>query len=99
MMRSLRHLCATGLAAYLLLFGALAYPETVAHAAHHAHHHAATHSTAGCAWLCAAGQGIEHQGAVLTVHVLSSGLPPIFPLEPTEHSPPSLLPARGPPPL
>jgi len=32
---------------------------SVAHAAHHASHKAGTHSTSLCAWLCAAGQGIE----------------------------------------
>ena len=36
------------------------YPQTVAHAAHHAHHKAATHSTALCTWMCAAGQAQEH---------------------------------------
>jgi hypothetical protein len=37
----------------------MVYPQTLAHAAHHAHHKAATHSTALCTWMCAAGQAQE----------------------------------------
>ena len=42
----------------VLVNGFMAAPS-VAHAAHHASHKAGTHSTSLCAWLCAAGQGIE----------------------------------------
>ncbi|GKS57086.1 hypothetical protein YTPLAS18_06130 [Nitrospira sp.] len=44
------------LAGVLLLLSGLLYPATVPHALHHAHHQAATHATALCSWLCAAGQ-------------------------------------------
>jgi hypothetical protein len=50
---------AVGLAVCLLVLSGLMYPQTVAHAAHHAHHKAATHSTALCTWMCAAGQAQE----------------------------------------
>lgn len=51
------------LAALLLLVGALASVQSVAHAAHHAHHNAATHATAFCVWMCAAGQVLNsHAG-------------------------------------
>lgn len=42
----------------VLVNGSMAVPS-VAHAAKHATHKAGTHSTGLCAWLCAAGQGIE----------------------------------------
>ncbi len=42
----------------VLVNGFMAAPS-VAHAAHHANHQAGTHTTGLCAWLCAAGQGIE----------------------------------------
>jgi hypothetical protein len=51
---------AVGLALCLLILSGVMYPQTVAHAAHHAHHKAATHSTALCTWMCAAGQAQEH---------------------------------------
>lgn len=50
---------AVGLALCLLILSGVMYPQTVAHAAHHAHHKAATHSTALCTWMCAAGQAQE----------------------------------------
>jgi hypothetical protein len=50
---------ALGLGFCLLVLSGLMYPQTVAHAAHHAHHKAATHSTALCTWMCAAGQAQE----------------------------------------
>lgn len=50
---------AVGLALCLLVLSGVMYPQTVAHAAHHAHHKAATHSTALCTWMCAAGQAQE----------------------------------------
>ena len=59
MNKSLRRSVAVGLAVCLLLLSGLVYPQTVAHAAHHAHHKAATHATALCSWMCAAGQVLE----------------------------------------
>ncbi len=50
---------AVALAGVLLLLSGLLYPATVPHALHHAHHQAATHATALCSWLCAAGQMTE----------------------------------------
>lgn len=60
MLRVRTRLIAIGLAACLLILSGVMYPQTVAHAAHHAHHKAATHSTALCTWMCAAGQAQEH---------------------------------------
>jgi len=65
MNNSLRRSVAVGLAVCLLLLSALVYPQTVAHAAHHAHHKAATHATALCSWMCAAGQVLEGIQVVL----------------------------------
>jgi len=42
----------------VLVNGFMAAPS-VAHAVHHASHQPGTHTTGLCAWLCAAGQGIE----------------------------------------
>ena len=50
---------AVGLSVCLFLLGVLVYPQTVAHAEHHVHHKAATHATALCTWMCAAGQTLE----------------------------------------
>lgn len=52
------------LACLVFVNGAMVKPS-VAHAAKHANHHAGTHSTGLCAWLCAAGQGIETSSVVL----------------------------------
>jgi len=43
----------------LVLVNGLMAAPSVAHAVHHASHQAGTHGTSLCAWLCAAGQGIE----------------------------------------
>lgn len=43
----------------LVLANGLMAAPSVAHAAKHGSHQAGTHSTGLCAWLCAAGQGIE----------------------------------------
>src|SRR5918999_6328004 len=43
----------------LLLLSGPVYAQTVRHAAHHAHHNAATHATAICSLMCAAGQVLE----------------------------------------
>lgn len=42
----------------VLVNGSMAAPS-VGHAEHHAGHQAGTHATGICAWLCAAGVGIE----------------------------------------
>lgn len=42
----------------VLVNGFMAAPS-VGHAEHHGDHQAGTHSTGICAWLCAAGDGIE----------------------------------------
>jgi len=54
-----QRIVAIGLALCLLTLSGVMYPQTVAHAAHHAHHKSATHSTALCTWMCAAGQAQE----------------------------------------
>lgn len=43
----------------LILVNGLMAAPSVRHALHHAKHQAGTHSTGICAWLCAAGQGVE----------------------------------------
>jgi hypothetical protein len=60
MLRGGTRVVAGGLVLCLLVLSGVMYPQTVAHAAHHAHHKAATHSTALCTWMCAAGQAQEH---------------------------------------
>ena len=69
MTRRLLPLLAVGLAVCILLLSGLVYPQAVAHAAHHAHHKAATHATALCTWMCAAGQGLEAIQIVLHAHI------------------------------
>ena len=46
------------LAGYIALNGWLPY-QAIGHIHEHAHHTAATHATALCSWLCAAGQTIQ----------------------------------------
>ena len=48
----------------VLVNGAMTAPS-VGHAEHHADHQAGTHSTGICAWLCAAGQGVESASVAL----------------------------------
>ena len=48
-----------GLVLCLVLVNGFMAAPSVAHAAQHASHQAGTHSNSLCAWLCAAGQGIE----------------------------------------
>jgi hypothetical protein len=50
---------AAGLAVCLLLLSGVFYAQSASHAAHHAHHKPATHATALCTWMCAAGQVLE----------------------------------------
>lgn len=47
------------LAACFLLAGGMLAGLAVEHQVHHAHHNGATHSTAVCAWMCAAGQVLQ----------------------------------------
>ena len=54
------------LAVWLVLLGAVAYPQLTAHAAHHAHHDASTHSTVLCSWLCMAADAGEGTSVHLT---------------------------------
>jgi hypothetical protein len=76
------------------------YPQTVAHAAHHAHHKAATHSTALCTWMCAAGQVQEQASFNFQIELEVASLDDAFiaqqPIElhfvvPTTRGPPSFL--------
>lgn len=73
------------------------YPETVAHAAHHAHHKSATHSTALCTWMCAAGQAQE----IVAFHyqIESEAFSPVEcpRLGISSEAASSFLPTRGPP--
>jgi hypothetical protein len=59
MMVSVRQGVSVGLVVCLLLLSGPVYAQTVRHAAHHAHHNAATHATALCSLMCAAGQVLE----------------------------------------
>ncbi|MBI3603343.1 MAG: hypothetical protein HY205_02715 [Nitrospirae bacterium] len=59
MNRTIQQFIAVGLTVCLLLLSGAVYVQALDHAAHHAHHQAATHSTALCSWLCAAGQSLE----------------------------------------
>ncbi|GKS60406.1 hypothetical protein YTPLAS18_39330 [Nitrospira sp.] len=60
-MKQLRYpVVAAVLAACVLFTAGVVSVEAVGHADQHAHHHNAhMHSSALCAWMCAAGQGIE----------------------------------------
>jgi len=97
MNRTLQRSVAVGLTVCLLLLSGLVYPQTVAHAAHHAHHQAATHATALCSWMCAAGQVLEGVALVFQAEngpIGLAGLPvspePFSAVRPTS-------PSRGPP--
>jgi len=90
---------AVGVTVCLLLLSGLAYPQTVAHAGHHAQHQAATHATALCSWMCAAGQVFEG-----TAVVLQSDRSPVGLASPITVSEPASVthfttPSRGPPSL
>ncbi len=50
----------------IVLMNAMMAAPSVSHAEHHSDHHTGTHSTGICAWLCAAGQGIESSTVELT---------------------------------
>ena len=81
MNRTMRRVVAVCLTVCLLLLSGLVYPQTVAHAAHHAHHQAATHATALCSWMCAAGQVLEGVAVVFQAENRPVGLavPPVSP--------------------
>lgn len=88
---------AVGLALCLLVLSGVMYPQTVGHAAHHAHHKAATHSTALCTWMCAAGQAQEYVSYNFQVEMeVVCPIDSVIAPQPTEHQ--SLAPTtRGPP--
>jgi hypothetical protein len=69
----------------------------VAHAADHHHHHAATHSTALCSWMCAAGYGLEGVTFVLKAHFDSLPLDACLSVEGPSSPVSLILPTRGPP--
>lgn len=90
---------AVGLALCLLILSAVMYPQTVAHAAHHAHHKAATHSTALCTWMCAAGQAQEHISFYFQIEMEVASLDDAFiARQPIELHVVALT-TRGPPPF
>ena len=53
----------------IVLVNASMAAPSVGHAKHHADHQTGTHSTGICAWLCAAGQGIESASAPLNTQL------------------------------
>ena len=59
MNRRIRQFAVGGLALWLVALSGIVYPQLTAHMAQHEHHNAATHATALCSWLCAAGQTAE----------------------------------------
>ena len=59
MMHRLRYTVAVLLVLCIIGVSGLAPAQTVLHDKHHAHHHAATHGTALCTWMCAAGQVLD----------------------------------------
>ena len=70
MSRRFSQVVVVALVGVLLLLSGLLYPATVPHTLHHAHHQAATHATALCSWLCAAGQVVESALPVLRAEFL-----------------------------
>ena len=97
MSKPLRQSVAVGLTTCLLLLSGLVYPQTVAHAAHHAHHKAATHATALCSLLCAAGQVLEGVSIVFQADRQPVGFASLLiSQEPASAVVPTFL-SRGPP--
>lgn len=47
----------------ILVVGGLASAQSITHESHHAHHQKATHGTALCSWMCAAGQVLDGTSA------------------------------------
>lgn len=98
MVRPILRGVATGLVVCILLLSGVVYPQVVAHAAHHAHHKAATHASALCTWMCAAGQVLATVSVCLQADL---GLQSFFDLPPIQEPVSVLLPTpsiRGPPP-
>lgn len=94
-----RHsLLAIALAACFLVAGGVLAGLAAEHGVHHAHHNAATHSTAFCAWMCAAGQVLQGfdlawYGPSLTLLIVEPWAPSttdaLFPHAPRSRAPPS----------
>jgi hypothetical protein len=90
-------LLAFSLALCLLSLSGLVFPQAVTHAGHHAHHQTATHASALCTWMCAAGQGLES-----VTFLVNESVSPVATLDVTVPSavdgivPPSSQ-SRGPP--
>jgi hypothetical protein len=53
----------------LVLVNGLMAAPSVGHAGHHTDHQAGTHSTGICAWMCAAGDGIESSVVPFASHL------------------------------
>jgi len=92
-------LLALSLALCLLTLSGLVFPQAVRHAGHHAHHQAATHASALCTWMCAAGQGLESVvlivnesvSPVTTLDVVTTGtIDGMIPLPSQSRGPPLL---------
>lgn len=65
-MKRLRHpTLAVLVAACVLFLGGVLSAQAVGHTVHHAHHNAQMHSSALCAWMCAAGQVVQASDAGL----------------------------------
>ncbi|MGH2359611.1 MAG: hypothetical protein ACRDGM_03600 [bacterium] len=99
MNRTLQRATPVGLTVCLLLLSGLIYPQTVAHAGHHAHHNAATHASALCSWMCAAGQVLEGASVVFQSDFNPIGIAsPVVVQEPVSAAISTFL-SRGPPSL
>ena len=90
---------AVGLAVCLLLLSGLAYPQTVAHAAHHAHHTAKTHASVICSWMCAAGQVYEAATVVIQSDRSSVGVASLLAVSEPTSAVHHTVSSRGPPSL
>lgn len=90
---------AVGLTVSLLLLSGLAYPQTVAHAAHHAHHTAKTHASVICSWMCAAGQVFEAATVVIQSDRSPVGVASLLPVSEPISAVHRIASSRGPPSL
>lgn len=54
----------------ILVVGGLASAQSITHESHHAHHQKATHGTALCSWMCAAGQVLDGTSAPAPLHLM-----------------------------
>ncbi len=84
------------IAGYIALNGWLPF-QAIGHLHEHAHHTAATHATALCSWLCAAGQTVQASDPFLKAEIrviaeveifLPSLVPLILNLSPLSRAPP-----------